>query len=371
MIDLRGPAVILNTAVIDFARNDKHSSIRRKASTTSKPDQAVALEFSVLTLEGEQWSSICLHVGTALGHLATFKVVPDLSGRYSVQFAGSVFLEARIMHIHPINIDSGKSAYASQHAVASLRSGAHVNGSLVVATMSSVHIFRPATSKGAHKSFDSFFCDAAGVVRFQDQNHVFVGLFGDGTARAYSIPALKELATIKLNDKLDVRRFAEATVTPSGDIVAFTGPSEIALLSIFGTGEVLIRDKDTLWNPDLLLPARPTISAVSWVTGTQYVTPLDLDLLIGGPGRPPSKRMIAQAQAEEVQRRAAGPGAASLSQQDEGYWAYMQRQIQERTEKLGLIGDSMDNLQQNSQNWLEDVNKFVGRQKRNAATGCE
>ena len=99
-----------------------------------------------------------------------------------------------------------------------------------------------------------------------------------------------------------------------------------------------------------------------------------MDVLIGGPDRPPSKRMIAQTRADEEQRRKAGrsgTNSSNAAQQDEGYWAYMQRQIQERTEKLGFAGEGMDNLQQNSQNWLDDVNKFVGQQKRNAAGGCK
>lgn len=32
-------------------------------------------------------------------------------------------------------------------------------------------------------------------------------------------------------------------------------------------------------NPDLLIPPRPTISNIQWISGTQYVTPADMDLL--------------------------------------------------------------------------------------------
>ena len=95
-----------------------------------------------------------------------------------------------------------------------------------------------------------------------------------------------------------------------------------------------------------------------------------MDTLIGGPNRPPSKRMIAQARADEEQRRQAarGGGSSNVAQQDEGYWAYMQRQIQERTQNLGIAGDGMDTLEENSRGWFDDVNKFVDRQKRSAAT---
>jgi hypothetical protein len=31
----------------------------------------------------------------------------------------------------------------------------------------------------------------------------------------------------------------------------------------------------------------------------------------------------------------------------------------------------MDSLEQTTSNWLGDVNKFVGQQKKNAVTGCK
>ncbi|KAM3418026.1 hypothetical protein BST61_g6236 [Cercospora zeina] len=379
-IDLRGPAIILKTSVQDFVKASKGGSLRRRSSAAaSKPEWATTLSFSIMVLDGDDYSSIALHVGTNLGNLATFKIVPDPSGRYTTQFAGHVALgDTRVMYIAPINADTGKPATATQSVMGNLRGGLRVNGALVAVTPTNVHIFKPATSKGAHKSFDNFFCDAASIVRYHDQGYALVGMFGDGRARAYTIPSLRELASIDLTNinntgtGIDVKRLGSAAIMPTGHILAFTGPSELALLHIFGTGETLPRRQDKLFNPERLIPPRPTISTVQWLTGTQYLTPSDMDILIGGADRPPSKRMIAQAKADEEQRRKADRSAtasANVGQQDEGYWAYMQRQLAERTEKLGLVGDNMEQLEQNSSNWLNDVNKFVNKQKRNAAGG--
>lgn len=80
---------------------------------------------------------------------------------------------------------------------------------------------------------------------------------------------------------------------------------------------------------------------------------------------------------EQERRRAAREGRAMPSQSpdqggsQEGYWSYMQRQVQERTEKLGLAGDQMDRLEESSSNWASDVNKYVQRQKRQAVLGGE
>lgn len=53
----------------------------------------------------------------------------------------------------------------------------------------------------------------------------------------------------------------------------------------------------------------------------------------------------------------------------EGYWSYMQRQVQERTEKLGFAGDQMDRLEESSSGFARDVNKYVQNQKKKAVLG--
>ncbi|KAK8222124.1 Lethal(2) giant larvae sro7 [Zalaria obscura] len=381
VVDLRGPAIIYNANLQDFVKGDKKGSFRRSsAHGAPKADYVTALEFSVMTLEGDGYSSILMHAGTHLGHLATFKVIPDSSGRYTVQYVGSSTLDGRVIYIAPVSADTGRPATASPNAVAVLRNGAKTEGALVVVTHSEIRISKPPTAKGAHKSFDNFFCDAAGIARYQDAGYALIGLFGDGTARAFSLPALKEIGSQKLDQVMDVRRFSEATVTPSGNILGWTGPSEMSLVTVWGTGEPLPKSQDRLFNPDALIPPRPTISNLQWISGTQYITPADMDVLIGGPDRPPSKRMIAQAKADELEaRRAAVKGASGSAASEvgqgqggqEGYYAWMQRQITERTEKLGIMGDRMDELESNSSGWADDVSKFVQRQKRNAVMGGE
>ena len=176
---------------------------------------------------------------------------------------------------------------------------------------------------------------------------------------------------------MDVQRFSEAIITPTGFVLGWTGPSEIAMVNIWGTGQDLTRSHDKLFNPEALIPPRPTISNMQWISGTQYVTPADIDKLIGGPDRPPSKRMIEQMRLDEEARQAASrqPAGSSTSpppqRQEESYWAYMQRQVQERTESLGLAGDNMDKLEDNSQGFADDVGKFVGRQKKKAVMGSK
>lgn len=96
---------------------------------------------------------------------------------------------------------------------------------------------------------------------------------------------------------------------------------------------------------------------------------------VGGPDRPPSKRMLEQMRANEQAQRAAGRSNSSSSsspapgRQDEGYWAYMQRQVQERTQNLNIMGDSMEHLEDNSAKFGDDVSKFVGNTKKKVLMG--
>ena len=317
-----------------------------------------------------------MFVGTSRGRLATFKVLPSQSGKFTAQFVSATSLaENRVVSISPIHAETGSPALATGQAMAGLQQGERTNGVLVVTTASSAHIFRPANAKGASKSFDNVFCDAAAVTRFEQRGYALVGLFGDGCARAFSIPALKEIGTIRLNHVMDVKRFPEALINTSGDVVGWTGPSELALASVWGANQTLPPSNDRLYDPTKLPLPRPTISNLQWIAGTQYITPTDMDVLIGGPDRPPSKRMLAEMRAQQDaefqrQREAAKTGRSPPpDQSQEGYWAYMQRQIQERTENLGLASDSMDRTAEASSSWSNDVSKFVKNQKKQAALG--
>lgn len=182
-------------------------------------------------------------------------------------------------------------------AVSGLRSGVRVNGVVVAVTQSDCRIFRPATNKGASKTWGDFLCDSAGFVKIEGRGYSLVGLFGDGNVRAYSIPGLKEIGCTQISNILDVRRFSEAVISPSSDVIGWTGPSEVAIINVWGSGTPMCDfspgflnasiklttssppTDDKLYNPDAMLPPRPTISNFQWIAGTQYVSPADMDLL--------------------------------------------------------------------------------------------
>lgn len=239
VIDMRGPAIIYNENINQTSGAQRKSGPFHKKTTSSNSGRPVMLEFSVMTLEDDDYSSILLHVGTDTGLIATYKILPSQGGRFTVSFAGSTSLDDGILMLHPLNTNTGKPAYAYPAAVAALRLGTGVDGVLVAVTKREARIFRPASAKGVHRSWEGMVCHTAAVTRCGDADtgRAIVGLFGDGTARAFTIPGMKDIGYVKIGDLVDVQRLSDAIVTDTGDVLAWTGPSEIALLNVWGRPE--------------------------------------------------------------------------------------------------------------------------------------
>lgn len=231
-----------------------------------------------------------------------------------------------------------------------------------------IRIFKPATSKGASKSFDDYLCESAAVTEVDIHGVALVGIFGDRQARAFSLPGLKEISAAPLR-MMDGSRSGESIVDQDGTMFCWTGPSEIAVLAAWGAGRDIENTADVLINPTLRTPTRPTISNVQWLSGTQYVSPTDLDLLVGGPDRPPSKRMMAAAEAERKGEAAPPQSPGAATREAEGWGDYLTRQLNERTEKLNLMNESMDNAAESSARWADDAAKWANKQKRNMLFG--
>ncbi|KAI1454610.1 lethal giant larvae like, C-terminal-domain-containing protein [Annulohypoxylon moriforme] len=368
IIDLRGPSIMFQASMAEFVKQEKRSSfLRSRSSVSMSKEWPVVIEFGVMTLDDDKYSSICCFVGTNLGKVITFKLLPSGNG-YDATLAGVANCNDKVVSICPIIADTGKPASATPHAVAGLREGKHVNGLLVVVTQSEARIFKPATSKGASKSFDDYLCDAATVTEYELHGMALVGVFGDRITRAFSLPGLKELGSYPL-PMMDGSRASNSAITEDGEVFCWTGPAEIALLQVWGSGQEIENTADKLINPDLAVPPRPAISNVQWISGTQYVSPTDLDLLIGGPDRPPSKRMMSATAAIERNLDSGPDSGYTGTGSQEGWGEYLTRQLNERTEKLNLMSDSMDSTADASQKWADDVGKFVNQQKRKMLFG--
>jgi WD40 repeat protein len=133
IIDMRGPALIYQGSANEFSKQEKKGFLRRSSTHGgAQGDWATSVAFGVMTLEGDDYSSIACFVGTNLGRLATFKILPQADGRYTAKLDGVTHLHDRVVSINPIVATSGQPAVADGPTVASLREGRTVPGALVV-----------------------------------------------------------------------------------------------------------------------------------------------------------------------------------------------------------------------------------------------
>lgn len=132
IIDLRGPAVIFQASVAEFAKQEKRSSFLKKDSKSSATgDYPVKIDFGVMTLDDDNYSSIACFVGTNQGKVATFKLLPA-GNSYSAKLAGVASLSDKVVAICPIISETGQPAAATPEVVGGLRNGQQIHGVLVV-----------------------------------------------------------------------------------------------------------------------------------------------------------------------------------------------------------------------------------------------
>lgn len=131
IIDLRGPSIIFQASPADFVKKDKRTSfLKGHSKPASTGDYPVKIDFGVMTLDDNSYSSIACFVGTNQGKLATFKLLPA-GNSYNVELAGITSLDEKVVAICPIMAETGQTAAATPEIVGGLRNGQHVNGVVV------------------------------------------------------------------------------------------------------------------------------------------------------------------------------------------------------------------------------------------------
>ncbi|KAK6344206.1 hypothetical protein TWF696_007848 [Orbilia brochopaga] len=312
------------------------------------------MSFAVMTVEGDEYSSVCLNIGTSMGNVITFKILPEGS-RHVIQFADFHPFEKPPYLIIPINADTGAHAYATPQAMAGLRQGQFVSGFLVCLTKSQVKIINVPEYKA--KSWDDYNCLSASVVEMEDKGIVLACVMSTGKVKVYSLPALKDLGSAELPKPYDDSRLADCHITREGYIILWTGTTEIGIFYLWGKGKPLSSmPKDILYNPNCSIPSRPTITGLQWIKGGGSIPIEEYELAIGGPNRPMSKKQM-----EEAAQGGGGKGGSVFGNLTAGFNA--------RTQNLQNFQDNMQNLENTSSEFAKATNKFIAQQKKNAILG--
>ncbi|KAK7207000.1 lethal giant larvae like, C-terminal-domain-containing protein [Myxozyma melibiosi] len=389
-----------------------NSNNRRSATASGLPPIEVptAIEFSLMALEGDSYSSIVLSVGTSLGRLLTFRVIPrrqsapgNSGGQHVVQFVGATQLKSRVLAVIPFDTDYGVSAVASPTILGKLAQGIVINGAVVAVMADEARVIRLPKNKVSSRTFDDKVLVAGLSLLRQGDTLVLTCVTEAGYVRIYALPSLKELTHLSAQKYYDVRYAQRSLVSLNGDVLLGIGKNESALFNIWGKALAPKQvagsgnaTKDALYDVMKVQPPRPTISNLQWMSGVRYISPEDFDLLIGGPHRPRSQREMEEERARREQQRlaatqkiyhaptasqpnrvasfftgnASGSGGAggSRSVGRGGAYGNMSDAVDERGEGLGYVQSQFAKLEEASSDYVKNLSDFLNEQKKSAAT---
>lgn len=293
VVDRRGPAVI-------YMGNIRKIS-KEKSSYVSSVD------FSIMEYGDDGYSSILMACGTDVGELIIFKVLPDPSGRFSVQPVDSLKTNdsGPVVSINSYSKDTGRSCAATISAMQDLAKGIPIPGFITIASGLDVRLVTPGKSKDTHKIFKHHIaaCGLSFIPFVSNKGEknvatIMICLLINGEVKVLSVPELKEIKSSFLPTKTNSKYIRESSVLNNGDIVVRVGKSEASLVTVVkettagasqGAPSSLHQDTDTLYNPNLRIECRPQVNSLQWARGTLYVKTEDLDNLLGGARRPKSK----------------------------------------------------------------------------------
>ncbi|KAK9475354.1 lethal giant larvae like, C-terminal-domain-containing protein [Dipodascopsis tothii] len=386
VVDLRTSTMIY---LEDLANVAPDETTRRFARDRKSPDRQLelptALEFAVMMLDTDPFSSIVLTVGTSLGRVLTYRVVPAGPSKHVVEFVAATAVKGSVLALLPYDADTGVSAVATASVLPGLAQGVQITGAVVAVSADELRIVRLPRNKLSSRSLDDK-CLVAGLCFLRKGDTLaVVTLTRSGFVRVYAVPSLREVKSISVQHLFDVRYAPRSSISLNGDLVIGVNKNEAALLNIWGKGQSF-RDLPTAELYDALRkhPPRPTISTVQWISGTKYVTQDDFDLLVGGANRPKSQATIDLERAQREQRLLAarskpitptapppspgpsrGPPKPSPRRQEGGWFG--SNDSTERTERLNFMSDSMSRLEQTSNEYMSSLTKFMEDPRKNAA----
>lgn len=304
VIDRRGPAVIFSGDISQLSVK-KSSFLKKSSAGVTKGEYPTCMEFGIYALGDDKYSSIVLSVGSSAGNLFTFRVLPSSTGAFTVQLEASTSaVEGSVLSVIPINMTRGTSAVAEIQEMNQLAQGVLIPGGVIVVAQNEIRVLKQPKNKLASRTEVPSIA-AAGISYMREEDSLVLTCVTKSCENVYyGIPSLKEITKTKLPFPADPNYLGSSVIMASGDALIRQDKISAALINIWGRG-IRYEDisSDLLYDAMKQIPARPTISALQWIKGTQVARIEDIDNFIGGPRRPPSKFMVAQQQAENEQKR--------------------------------------------------------------------
>lgn len=375
----RGPAVILNL-----------DNITKHLPSVTGECYVTALEFAIMEYGQDGYSSLLLFAGTnAGGNFLTFKVVPQPGGGFDVVFADKTLGlnykstdsgASGLDRIMPINASNGASAVATLDMFQRLGQNILIPGYIVVSSPRDLRVLKLPKQKLAHKVVDET-CVSCGIVNIRPKGAVLAALTESGFVKLFSLPALSDVADIKLPVDTYKRlqnalkgAATKSTVSESGELFVALSSSELTSLLIYDESKnktpPKTRPTDLLFNENAIIPPRPSASALLWAKGqSTLVSSKDLAVLIAGPNRKAAKHpesvLAYNISPEANPNKAYGAYNGSAPGKEEAYAQPVRKATASNPYAFGSLGfmrsmrDGLDAMEEGVNNYASGISESM------------
>jgi syntaxin-binding protein 5 len=208
VVDLRGPAVIFLEDMSNI-QSEKDKKDRRKAPQTRGIEVATVIEFAIMKLEGDDYSSLVMLTGTSTGRLISQALVPTKTGGYALHLDTSTSLAAdgAIVSLLPIRAQDGASVVATPGALAGLRDGMITEAATVVVQEHAIRLLGGVTHKlEKYEIKDRTLVKGEIVARETGIAIVVVG--NNRRITAWSVPDIQRVAEVALPSNVVAERYS-------------------------------------------------------------------------------------------------------------------------------------------------------------------
>ncbi|KAG4305951.1 hypothetical protein PORY_000861 [Pneumocystis oryctolagi] len=349
---------VKNTKLRDFENDDN-----------SELEVAVVFEFTVGKIKTKDKPSVLFIIGTSFGRLIFYSIDLIARNEFKVKYLGEfLFEDDLIVNILPIYKNTLKPYTINSNVFKNLADISVLENSIIIVTRNSLRIYDSCFIEMSQYLYKkSVKCVSANIVYLEEIDAAVACVLDDKKVLLFTLLNLNIIATIDLPPLFD-EKLNKSIVTMTGNIYLWTSPAELSLFYLLGTGtKINAFSFGVLYDNSKKIPPRPAISTWEWMLSTNYISVAELDLLLGGPDRPLSKKLIDSLEKQELKNKE--KKKATLVDQHSNYqnsnniFSQTTDNIRERGKKIFGVEEKLQSLEKSSVNLLKSIQDYAEQQK--------
>lgn len=280
-----GQFLVVDLRINDIIFRENINSISDKRKNTNSLSYVTSAEFSIAQISEEvRYSSIILMLGTSVGNLISFQIIPSSNTKlkFRLKFLNCMDVnESKIRNIIPIKSTDGSSAIANIKDFSKLSSAIIIPSYTICVSSNNIKLYKALNAKHSSTSYTAssshgeiVHCD---VVYMKENAVVLNVLHSDGEIVILSLAGLAQISKLKLPVRLNRSVCTQGSILPNGEYIIRNDENES--IQVNTVAPIPVEDP-MLFNKDIKMPARPLFNSLQWARGSKVTTIEELEMVL-------------------------------------------------------------------------------------------